>query len=176
MLAVVVPLALVACAALPTITFTQSDVANDALDAAAPVADATATVDAGEEPTEAAAAPVMPDAALPEASPNDGAPHVDAAPPPPDAAPPPPDAAPPPPDAAPPPSDAASSDPDVACPTSPPAGASICCGTVPCRGAASSCSDECTNCENNCSMRACCLDHNGNYQGCADSPTACPTP
>jgi len=60
------------------------------------------------------------------------------------------------------------------CPGTVPPGASVCCDSVPCKGSADACSSECTNCSNNCSGSACCLDKHGNYQGCAPTPTACP--
>jgi len=64
--------------------------------------------------------------------------------------------------------------PDATCPDGVPAGASICCGSVPCKGSASSCQGECTNCENDCPGQTCCLDKHGNYAGCATNPSACP--
>ncbi|HTQ46606.1 MAG TPA: hypothetical protein VMI75_27825 [Polyangiaceae bacterium] len=60
------------------------------------------------------------------------------------------------------------------CPQGVPAGASVCCGSVPCKGSASACQNECTNCENDCAGQTCCLDKNGNYKGCAANPGACP--
>lgn len=64
--------------------------------------------------------------------------------------------------------------PDASCPVGIPAGAAWCCGPVPCRGTASACQSECTNCENDCPGQTCCLDKHGNYQGCAATPGACP--
>ena len=63
---------------------------------------------------------------------------------------------------------------EVTCPAAPPPGASVCCKGVPCHGDISSCNSECTNCANNCAGKTCCLDGNGNYHGCANSPADCP--
>ena len=71
-------------------------------------------------------------------------------------------------------SDAAADSGDATCPQGVPQGASVCCGSVPCKGPASACQGECTNCENDCPGQTCCLDKHGNYQGCASSPSACP--
>lgn len=52
-----------------------------------------------------------------------------------------------------------------------------CCGPLQCRGPASACAAECTNCGNNCRGKgACCIDQHNNYQGCAATPAACPPP
>jgi hypothetical protein len=60
------------------------------------------------------------------------------------------------------------------CPQGVPDGASICCGPVPCKGPAAACQSQCTNCENNCPAKTCCLDKHGNFTGCAASPSICP--
>ena len=152
-LSVAVPLILAACDALPVITFTQGDASDDVADALPPrEAGATRSADSG------AAAPG--DAAAARTPLADAAPGIDAALPPPSA-----DAAPAPDDdAGAPPTDAAMTIADAAC-------------GPPCRGVPSACAEECTNCRNDCrSSGACCLDHNGNYQGCADTVAMCPAP
>ncbi len=61
------------------------------------------------------------------------------------------------------------------CPVAPPAGATLCCDTVPCSGLAQKCAPSCTNCENDCNTgRTCCLDKNGNFAGCYGTPSECP--
>jgi hypothetical protein len=153
LLPVAVPLLFAACDALPVITFTQADASDDTTEAPPPV-------DAGETRSADAGAGAPNDAAAAPATPADAAPPVDAALPPPSA-----DAAPPQnDDAATPPPDAAMTAADAAC-------------GPPCRGVPSACAEECTNCRNDCrSSGACCLDHNGNYQGCADTVAMCPAP
>jgi len=74
------------------------------------------------------------------------------------------------------PADAGSSPPSGICPTSLPEGTSYCCNVTPCRGTPDACAAECTNCENNCGAQTCCMDHNGNYEGCASSAATCRDP
>jgi hypothetical protein len=65
--------------------------------------------------------------------------------------------------------------PSGTCPAAPPAGATLCCGNVPCEGMAKKCMDSCTNCENDCNAgQTCCLDKNGNFEGCFGTPSECP--
>jgi hypothetical protein len=59
------------------------------------------------------------------------------------------------------------------CPDAAPAGAAACCGAVPCRGTPNACDASCTNCNNDCAGKTCCLDSLGNYHGCAATPSAC---
>jgi hypothetical protein len=55
------------------------------------------------------------------------------------------------------------------CPASPPPGATLCCGVIPCVGDAKKCAAACGNCGDCNQGQMCCLDHNGNLAGCFGS-------
>jgi hypothetical protein len=60
------------------------------------------------------------------------------------------------------------------CPDALPSGAAVCCDSVPCKGTVHACTSACVNCSNDCAGLACCLDKNGNFQGCAATAETCP--